>query len=124
MNYYTEVLKKYAVFSGRARRKEYWMFVLWNFIIVVVLWIIAAAISVAINSQVVSIIVGLYSLAVLLPNIGVSVRRLHDIGRSGWWLLIGLIPLVGAIILLVWDAKDSQPGSNQYGPNPKGITTA
>jgi uncharacterized membrane protein YhaH (DUF805 family) len=64
----------------------------------------------------------LYSLAVLIPGIAVSVRRLHDINRSGWWLLIGLIPIIGAIILLIFTAKDSQPGENQYGPNPKAIT--
>ena len=64
----------------------------------------------------------LYSLAVLIPSIAVSVRRLHDINRSGWWLLIGLIPIIGAIILLIFAAKDSQPGENQYGPNPRAIT--
>jgi len=64
----------------------------------------------------------LYSLAVLIPSIAVSVRRLHDINRSGWWLLIGLIPIIGAIILLIFAATDSQPGENQYGPNPRAIT--
>ncbi|TJY41720.1 DUF805 domain-containing protein [Cohnella pontilimi] len=62
---------------------------------------------------------GLYALAILLPSLAVSVRRLHDTGRSGWWLLIGLIPLIGAIILLVFTCQDSQPGDNRYGPNPR-----
>ncbi|MGX4690553.1 DUF805 domain-containing protein [Streptomyces sp. JNUCC 63] len=112
MNWYLEVLKKYAVFSGRARRKEYWMFVLFNFIVSIVLLAIGKAIGVEVLS-------GLYSLAVLLPGLGVAVRRLHDTGRSGWWILIGLVPLVGFIVLLVFTVSDSQPGDNQYGPNPK-----
>jgi uncharacterized membrane protein YhaH (DUF805 family) len=110
--WYLEVLKKYAVFSGRARRKEYWMFVLFNVIVSIVLFAIGRAIGA-------EFLQGLYSLAVLLPGLGVAVRRLHDTDRSGWWLLIALVPLVGAIVLLVFTVSDSQPGDNQYGPNPK-----
>jgi uncharacterized membrane protein YhaH (DUF805 family) len=66
------------------------------------------------------VLAGLYSLAVLIPSIAVGVRRLHDTGRSGWWLLISLVPLIGIIVLIVFLATDSQPGANQYGPNPKG----
>jgi len=62
---------------------------------------------------------GIYALAALVPSLAVDVRRLHDIGKSGWWLLIAFVPIVGGIILLVWCATDSQPGDNQYGPNPK-----
>lgn len=112
MHWYLEVLKKYAVFSGRARRQEYWMFFLVNFIVSVVLAIIGWTIDMAFLQS-------LYTLAVLLPGLGVTVRRLHDTGRSGWWILIGLVPLVGTIVLLVFMASDSQPGNNQYGPNPK-----
>jgi uncharacterized membrane protein YhaH (DUF805 family) len=106
MNWYFEVLRKYAVFKGRARRKEYWMFVLFNIIIGLILGFIG-------------ILGTLYMLAVLLPSLAVGVRRLHDAGRSGWWLLIGLVPIIGGIVLLVFFVQDSQPGENEYGPNPK-----
>ena len=118
MNWYIEVLKKYAVFSGRARRKEFWMFVLFNIIISIVLGLIERLLGLGSGdgAGVLSII---YSLAVLLPSLGVSVRRLHDIDKTGWWLLIALIPLIGAIVLLIFFVKDSQAGENQYGLNPK-----
>jgi uncharacterized membrane protein YhaH (DUF805 family) len=109
MNWYVDVLKKYAVFDGRARRQEFWMFALINFIVALVLNFISPFLG------------GIYALAVLLPNIGVGVRRLHDIGRSGWWLLVGLIPLIGWIVLIVFFVQDSQPGDNQFGPNPKAV---
>lgn len=112
MHWYLEVLKKYAVFTGRARRREYWMFFLVNFIVGLVLAVIGRVLDLEILQY-------LYSLAVLLPGLGVSVRRLHDTGRSGWWLLIALVPLIGAIVLLVFLVSDSQPDTNQYGPNPK-----
>ncbi len=120
MNYYTDVLKKYAVFSGRARRKEYWMFFLWNTIIIVILEIVLAM-SLVEKSPVGMYLYWLYVLAVVIPNLAVFVRRLHDIGRSGWWILIGLIPLIGLIVLIVFGVTDSQPGDNKYGPNPKGV---
>jgi uncharacterized membrane protein YhaH (DUF805 family) len=107
MNWYVEVLKKYVVFSGRARRKEYWMFFLINMIIATVLYLIS------------NFLYNIYGLAVLIPGLAVSVRRLHDIDKSGWWLLVGLIPVIGWIWLIVLAATDSQPGQNQYGPNPK-----
>ena len=113
MSWYLEVLKKYAVFSGRARRAEYWYFLLFNLIVVVVLSIIDAAAGTN------PLLSGIYTLAVLLPSIGVAIRRLHDTGRSGWWILIALIPLVGAIVLLVFYVQDSASGMNEYGPNPK-----
>jgi uncharacterized membrane protein YhaH (DUF805 family) len=112
MNWYLAVLKKFAEFSGRARRKEYWMFVLINLIISLVL----TGLDVALN---IGLLSGLYSLAILVPSLAVGVRRLHDINKSGWSLLIGLIPLVGFIILILWLAKDSDAGDNTYGPNPK-----
>jgi uncharacterized membrane protein YhaH (DUF805 family) len=114
MNYYIDVLKKYAVFDGRARRKEYWMFVLINVIISIVLAIVDRAIGT-------SLIVDIYGLAVLCPSLAVGIRRLHDTGRSGWWLLSALIPFIGAILIIIFEALDSQPGQNQYGPNPKGV---
>jgi uncharacterized membrane protein YhaH (DUF805 family) len=112
VDWYVKVLKQYADFNGRARRKEYWMFLLFNFIISLVLGILAGVIRMPILAT-------LYMLAVLVPAIAVGVRRMHDIGKSGWVLLVGLIPLVGGIILLVWAATEGTPGSNQYGPDPK-----
>lgn len=114
MNWYLEVLKKYAVFDGRARRQEFWMFTLFNVIASIICSIID-------NLAGTTIVATVYSLAVLLPCISVNVRRLHDIGRSGWWLLISLIPIIGTIVIIYWACQDSQPGSNQYGSNPKGV---
>ena len=122
MNWYLEVLKKYAVFSGRARRKEYWMFFLFNLIITLVLALIDSLTGTFSSQAGLGLLSGLYSLAVLIPSIAVTVRRLHDTGRSGWWILIGLIPVIGGIILLIFMVLDSEPGENQYGPNPKATT--
>ncbi|MGA5324319.1 DUF805 domain-containing protein [Streptomyces seoulensis] len=112
MHWYVDVLKKYAVFSGRARRKEYWMFFLFNLIISIVL----AIVDNALDTSILGIV---YFLAVLIPALAVTVRRLHDTSRSGWWILISLVPLVGGIILLVFTVSDSKPEANEYGPNPK-----
>jgi uncharacterized membrane protein YhaH (DUF805 family) len=120
VSWYLEVLKKYAVFSGRARRAEYWYFVLFNLIVVIVLSGIDALLGTFNVVQGVGLLSGIYSLAVLIPTLAVTVRRLHDIDRTGWWILINLIPLVGTIVLLVFAVTDGTPGSNRYGPNPKG----
>jgi len=119
MNWYIEAWKNYANFQGRARRKAYWMFVLFNIIALVLLGIISNLIGLG-GQDGYSILTGLYSLAVILPGLALAVRRLHDTGRSGWWMLIALLPLVGGIVLLVFFLLDGQPGENQYGPNPKG----
>ena len=108
------VLGKYADFSGRARRSEYWFWTL-----AVMLGYVVALILVAIAKPFLYLLVIAY-LAILVPSLAVSVRRLHDTGKSGWFILVGLIPLVGGIILLVFMVSDSTPGDNQYGPNPKG----
>jgi uncharacterized membrane protein YhaH (DUF805 family) len=100
MNWYLAVVKKYAVFSGRARRKEYWMFVLFNIIFSFVATLLDSVIGTTSDSGY-GLLSVLYSLAVLLPTLAVGIRRLHDIGKSGWWLLITLIPLIGSIWLLV-----------------------
>ncbi len=113
MNWYVQALKRYAEFNGRARRTEFWMFVLFSVIISAVLRFVEGLFGGP------GVLSGLYGLAVLIPSLAVSVRRLHDTGRSGWWLLIGLVPLAGAIVLLVFAVQDSQPGDNEYGPNPK-----
>jgi len=117
MNWYLEVLKKYAVFRGRARRKEYWYFVLFNTIINIVLSGIDSV------TTGIGLLAGLYTLAVLIPSIAVSIRRLHDTDRSGWWILIALIPIIGWIVLLIFMVQDGKPGENQYGLNPKAATT-
>ena len=119
MSWYLQVLKQYAVFSGRARRKEYWMFFLFNLIIAFVLGFIDVALILASESTGYGPLGWLYSLAVLIPAIAVAIRRLHDTGRSGWWLLIGLIPLLGALVILVFMVLDGEQGENKYGPNPK-----
>jgi uncharacterized membrane protein YhaH (DUF805 family) len=116
-DWYMQVLKKYAVFSGRARRKEYWFFILWYVIISIGLAIIDSVAGLHIGKA--GVLQTLYALALLIPSLAVAVRRLHDIGRTGWWLLIGLIPLIGVIVLLVFMFTDSQPGENEYGPSPK-----
>ena len=121
MNWYIDAWKNYVNFQGRARRKAYWMFALFNIIAIIVLGVIEGAIGLSGQSGY-GILTGLYSLAIILPGLAVAVRRLHDTGRSGWWILIGLVPLVGPIVLLVFFVQDSQPGSNQYGPNPKEST--
>ena len=119
MNWYLDAWKNYVNFQGRARRKAYWMFVLFNIIAIIVLGIIEGVLGLRGQSGY-GFLSGLYSLAIILPGLAVAVRRLHDTGRCGWWILIGLIPLVGPIVLLVFLVQDSQPGENQYGPNPKG----
>ncbi|MBN6075112.1 DUF805 domain-containing protein [Aggregatibacter actinomycetemcomitans] len=117
MNWYLHVLKNYATFSGRARRKEYWMFVLFNFIATFVCMLIDAVIQMPIFQFV-------YGFGVIIPYIAVTVRRLHDTDRSGWWILISFIPLVGSIVLLVFMCFDSQPGTNRFGDNPKENTVS
>lgn len=118
MNYYLKALRQYADFSGRARRTEYWMFVLFNLIFAIVAAVLDTLIGLA-NESGIGMIYSLYSLAMFIPGLAVLVRRLHDVGKSGWMVLIGLIPLIGGIWLLVLLFTDSQPGTNQYGPNPK-----
>jgi uncharacterized membrane protein YhaH (DUF805 family) len=115
MNWYIAVLKKYAEFSGRARRQEFWMFVLINFAITIVLGIIDGLLGDA------GLLGSIYGLAVLVPSIAVGARRLHDINKTGWLQLVGLIPLIGWIIVIIWFAKAGDVGPNAYGADPKGL---
>jgi uncharacterized membrane protein YhaH (DUF805 family) len=112
MNWYMHVLQNYFKFDGRARRAEYWTFFLINVAISIALTLVGNVIGT-------TMLPNIYGLAVLIPGIAVAIRRMHDTGRSGWWLLIGLIPLLGWIAVIYFLAQDSEPGDNQYGPNPK-----
>ncbi|WP_138417267.1 DUF805 domain-containing protein [Aquibacillus sediminis] len=113
MQWYLKVIKNYAEFGGRARRTEYWMFTLVNAVIVFLLSMLESI------AGIMGIVTFLYSLAVLIPSLAVVVRRLHDSGRTGWWILVSLIPIVGGIVILVFMCLDSEQGDNEYGPNPK-----
>lgn len=119
MNWYLAVLKKYAVFSGRARRKEYWYFILFNILVNIVLSFVDGLTGSFDPATGMGLLSGIYTLAILIPSIAVSVRRLHDTGRSGWWLLISFIPLIGFFVLLFFMLQNSKAGQNQYGENPK-----
>ena len=118
MHWFTDVIKKYAEFSGRARRKEFWMFVLIGWVISVALSIIDRAIGTS-NSSGSGLLGSLFSLAILLPSLAVAARRLHDTGRSGKWLFLIFAIVVGWIVLLVWYIQEGNAGDNQYGPDPK-----
>lgn len=126
MNYYLTVLKKYAVFKGRARRAEYWYFLLFNAIVSIILGILGKAIGVfnitigTIGNEI-NILSIVYGLAVFMPGLAVSARRLHDVGKSGWMILINLIPLIGTIWILILMTRESVSGENEYGPNPKNV---
>ncbi|MGH8197944.1 MAG: DUF805 domain-containing protein [Steroidobacteraceae bacterium] len=121
MNWFIAVLKKYATFSGRAQRAEYWFFVLFYILIFIGLTIIDSVTGTLNPWYGFGLLGGLFALSMLIPSIAVGVRRLHDTGRSGWWMLLALVPLIGGIILLVFFCLDSQPGDNAYGPNPKAV---
>ena len=117
MNWYLGVLKKYATFTGRAQRAEYWYFVLFSTIISIILTILDVMFG-TLSPSGTGLLSGIYSLAVFIPAIAVGARRLHDIGKSGWWLLIAIIPIIGWILIIIWFATDSKE-DNQYGENPK-----
>ena len=119
MGWYIEALKKYAVFGGRSRRKEYWYFVLFSLIVSLVLSAVDALLGTSGFASNVGLLGGIYGLAIIIPSIAVSVRRLHDIDRTGWWVLISLVPVIGTIVLLVFAVLDGTPGENRFGPNPK-----
>jgi uncharacterized membrane protein YhaH (DUF805 family) len=119
MKYYVKALQNYATFDGRARRSEYWYFVLFNVIFSLLAIVVDNLLGTAVDGLGYGVIYGLYVLGVFLPGLAVAVRRLHDVGKSGWMLLIALIPIVGVIWLLVLFCTDSQPGANKWGENPK-----
>lgn len=132
-------LRRYVQFSGRSRRKEYWMFALFLLIIYIIAMALDSMLGFGTTSRYADvsatgaaagfnstggIITMLTMLAMLLPSLAVGIRRLHDTDRSGWWLLIGLIPLIGTIVLLVFYCSDGTKGPNRFGPDPKDDTPA
>ena len=111
--YFVDVLRnKYADFNGRARRAEYWYFVLFNFLIGTVIGLVVGLIGLDWLSYI-------YSLALFVPGMAITVRRLHDVGKSGWWLLISFVPLIGAIWLIILLVKEGDHGNNAYGVDPR-----
>ncbi|MBF0421132.1 MAG: DUF805 domain-containing protein [Magnetococcales bacterium] len=118
MNWYFVALKKYAVFNGRSRRKEYWYFSLFGMLLLLSLSVVDFYIGTFDAEAGIGLLGGGYAIATLLPSLAVMVRRLHDTGRSGWWSLIFLIPLLGPIVIIIFLVQNSKPGENQYGPNP------
>lgn len=121
MDWYLKVLRQYADFSGRARRKEYWMFFLFNFIFAFAAMILDNLLGISLEAGY-GPLYGLYALALLIPSIAVTVRRLHDTGKSGLMILVSLIPLIGGIWLLILLATEGNLGENKYGANPKEIS--
>lgn len=120
MEWYLKVLRQYADFEGRARRQEYWMFTLINTLISIFLSILSTTLVDSGIGMLFSIFYLLYAVGTIIPSVAVAVRRLHDVDKSGWMLLLAFIPLVGAILLLVWFATEGTRGTNQYGNDPKG----
>lgn len=117
MNHYLSVLKQYAVFSGRCRRKTFWLFLLFSTLISLACSAVDELLGLRIFREQ-GLLSFLYSVAVLLPSLGVGVRRLHDLDRSGWWLLIMLIPLVGTLLLLIYFCLRGTAGPNRFGADP------
>ncbi|MCE9782578.1 DUF805 domain-containing protein [Shewanella algae] len=112
MEYFIGAIKKYADFTGRARRTEYWMYTLFY----IIFSLVVSAIDYALGTTVLGLI---YSLGLLLPSLAIAARRLHDTDRSGWWQLLAFIPIIGWIVLLVFYCQDSEVGDNRFGSNPK-----
>lgn len=121
MNYYLSVLKNYVTFTGRARRSEYWYFNLFNLIFLVLAAALDNILNLTISPLPYGVFYCLYGLFIFLPSLSVQVRRLHDVNKSGWFILIGLIPLIGAIWLLILYCTEGTEGDNEYGPDPKAM---
>ncbi len=123
MHWYVEVLRKYTVFSGRARRKEYWIFVLVSGLVLLLLGLVDRMMGWMYADSGYGILNTAYSIAVFIPSIAVSIRRLHDSDHSGWWMLFVFVPLVGLIVLLVLLLRNGTKGDNRFGPDPKASAT-
>lgn len=122
MKWYLKVLKHYADFSGRARRKEYWMFVLFNMIFLIVAIILDNVLGLTVDDSPFGVFYFLYGFAIVIPALAVNVRRLQDVGKSGWWFLIIFVPFIGPVWLFVLLVIESQQGYNKWGQNPKEIS--
>ncbi|QYK02261.1 DUF805 domain-containing protein [Shewanella psychrotolerans] len=116
MEHFIGAFKKFADFTGRARRTEFWMYILFYFIFYIALAVVDGILGTF-------ALTGIFSLVMLIPSLSISARRLHDTGRSGWWQLLCLIPLIGAIVLIIFYAQDSVE-DNEYGGNPKAFAAA
>lgn len=123
MKWFVAVLKKYTDFSGRAQRAEYWYFILFYLLILIGLTIVDSISGSYDTETGMGALGAIFTLAMLIPSIAVGVRRLHDTDRTGWWLLIGLVPLVGAIVLLIFTVQNGTPDANRFGPDPKVLGT-
>lgn len=123
MNWYMEALRKYATFTGRARRKEYWFFQLFVLLVVMVLSLADRMLGVLDEESGIGLLSGLFSLAMFIPSLAVSIRRLHDTDRTGWWALLYFVPLLGFLVLLVFFLQDGTRGTNRYGEDPKAGTS-
>jgi uncharacterized membrane protein YhaH (DUF805 family) len=122
MKWFLDCLKnKYATFAGRARRQEYWYYVLFYVLAIVALAIIDGITGTFSEEAGIGLLSGLFVLATIVPTIAVTVRRLHDTDRSGWWVLLEFVPIIGGLVLLVFTLLDSQPGANRFGANPKDV---
>lgn len=121
MEYFLQALRNYTVFSGRSRRREYWMFALFNFIFAIAAGLADRMMGMSIGGTGYGYVYMLYSLAMFIPGLAVGVRRLHDVGKSGWFMFIIFVPLVGAIWLLVLACTEGTRGDNEYGPDPKAM---
>jgi uncharacterized membrane protein YhaH (DUF805 family) len=123
MKWYLKVLKQYADFNGRARRTEYWMFQLFSLLVIIGIGLLASLMKGIVGSETAAFLAGIlilvYLIAIFIPSLAVTIRRLHDQNKSGWFLLMQLIPWVGGIIIFVFMVSDGTMGSNQYGPDPK-----
>ena len=127
MSWFVGAVKKYAVFAGRARRKEFWFFCLFYLIFALAATIVDAVLGTEYSvdeTASIGLFSSVYAIAMIVPSFAVLARRLHDTGRSGWWILIGLIPIIGTIVLFVFAVLDSQEGENRFGPNPKEAAAA
>ena len=122
MNWYLAALKKYATFEGRARRKEFWFFALFNFLAIVLLALIDGVLGTFSEEAGIGLLSGIYVLAIFIPSIAVTVRRLHDTDRSGWWILLSFLPLIGGLVLLVFEVLDSTPGCEQIRTQSEGCS--
>lgn len=119
MHWYFDALRKYAAFTGRSRRAEYWVFFVINFVVYLAAAFLDVMAGTFSKEMGVGLASGVYALFVLLPSVSVSVRRLHDTNRSAWWLLLGFVPIIGPLVLFVIYCLEGTPGDNDYGGDPK-----